>query len=192
MSKLSSRRAGGSLNWRKAGARIALVGLLGFGSVTCSSSGGSGGGGPTAPRNANMQGAWSGTLTITSASGDTCVSDLLQQLIGFTLDVAWGVTQNGAQVEVTLQDEDFRVGLEGTVSGNTFSLSLASGQEAEPETVECSDGTLRVVTLRAATASGTIAGNQINGTYTEDYDVTDINGNPVGTLRVTYSISASR
>ncbi len=153
-----------------------------------------GGGGPSGPRTANMAGVWTGTGTLSAATGNTCVTQVFRSAIGNRLNMTLSVNQNGTQIAATanIQGSGASCQFDGTVGENSFALNATSCTAGQPVRVTCSNGAVGFLVGNSAAITGNVSGNQLTGTYTETDTVLDVFGNPAGTLNLTLTLNLSR
>jgi hypothetical protein len=131
------------------------------------------GGSPAAPSGpAQVAGAWTGTLTVTSITGGECVGVVLQSAVGRSTNFTASIQQSGSSLTATITDA--ATGTSCTYSGSaattTISLNLQSCPVDAVLGLRCGNGDLRDIQVVAGALTGTVSGSRITGTETSTWN----------------------
>jgi hypothetical protein len=144
----------------------------------------------------NIEGVWSGPMTLLAASGGECVGGVIPSFLPSTDQGTVTLTQNGASLEATMTTES--TGLACKYSGTATTSSLAMNATSCDRTglvVSCIGGQARELRLVGSSIAASWDGNQISGQATTTYNVfTPPQGiqNGVGSLVARHSFTATR
>jgi hypothetical protein len=144
----------------------------------------------------NVEGVWSGPLTLVATSGGECVGAVVPSFLP-TADLGTvSLTQSGAELLATMTTES--TGLACRYTGSATATSLAMNATSCDRTgliVQCVGGISRELKLVGSSVTATWNGNQITGRTTATYNVfTPPDGlqTGVGSLVTTHSFTATR
>jgi hypothetical protein len=153
------------------------------------------GSGPNAPSVAQVDGRWTGTSTLTSITGEECVAEQINNLVGVTVPFSLVFSQIASNVTETSFATTPECFFTGTVGTSTIALRATSAS--------CHDllrgfpcrgnAGSRDIGLIERTLSGTIAANKMSLTLIQRENVF-IAGTPmlVGVVTTTNDITLSR
>lgn len=173
--------------WINLTAALGIAAILVLFNFGCGggSGGGGGGGGPTAPTIADVDGYWSGSLTLESVGGCSCIGSVLQLFVGLAEESFIDISQSGSAIQGrwTSQGSGEWCDVTGTVGSESLSVEATSCVTEVITEVECLNGALRDLHWTGATLQATVFGNDMSGTAIETWDCSNSkNGEPAGTL----------
>jgi len=146
-----------------------------------------------------LGGLWSGSLTLTGASGGECVGNELRAAAAAGTAPDQGtvsVTQDGSDVAAIVRSATtgLTCDYKGTSSLNSFALSAVSC--SEEVFYQCADGSPRVLVPIGSTLTATQSGTTASGVVATSYNVFSINDNnerkPLAALSTRSDFTASR
>jgi len=142
----------------------------------------------------NVQGVWSGPMTLLATSGGECVAGVIPTFLP-TLDFGTiTLTQNNDTLAATITTES--TGLACRYTGNATSSSVALNATSCDRTglfVTCINGVPRELKLVGSSVTASWNGTQFAGRTTSTYNVLDTTeGIGVGSLVATHDFNATR
>src|SRR5688572_12907302 len=141
----------------------------------------------------NVQGVWSGPMTLTATSGGECVGAVVPTFLP-TLDFGtFTLSQNEETLAATITMESTGLACRYTGSATSSSVALnATSCDRTGLVVRCIEGIPRQLRLVGSSVTASWNGNQIVGRTTSTYNVLTPDDIGVGSLIATHDFSASR
>ena len=142
----------------------------------------------------NVQGVWSGPMTLTATSGGECVGAVVPTFLP-TLDFGtFTLSQNEETLAATITTESTGLACRYTGSATSSSVALnATSCDRTGLVVRCIEGIPRQLKLVGSSVTASWNGNQIVGRTTSTYNVLTVEEEiGVGSLITTHDFNATR
>lgn len=143
----------------------------------------------------NVQGIWSGPMTLMGTSGGECVTGPVIPTFLPTLDFGtFTLSQDGDALAATITTESTGLACRYTGSATTSSVALnATSCDRTGLIVQCGNGVPRVLRLVGSSVTASWGGSQIVGRTTSTYNVLTVEDEVgVGSLVATHDFNATR
>jgi len=143
----------------------------------------------------NVQGVWSGPMTLVATSGGECVVGPVIPTFLPTLDVGtFTLSQNADTLNATITTESTGLACRYTGSATSSSVALnATSCDRTGLIVTCANGVPRELRLVGSSVTASWNGNQIVGRATSTYNVLTTDEEiGVGSLVATHDFNATR
>ena len=149
---------------------------------------------PTPRTDADVAGAWRGTMRITSVTGEQCAAEL-QFLVGTSSEFRLTLTKTGGSLTGTLDMASGSCELAGGIQGNAVSL-MSTACRPPGRTVfftSCGPDAGRELAIRSMSLQANVAGESASGshTYVEQINL-PLGGTTVGSVTYAGNVAMSR
>ena len=148
---------------------------------------------PTPPI-AQVGGAWAYIRTLTSVSGDDCVSALLESSVGEVERGTLEITQTGTSLTAigTSDGTGLRCSYTGSVGADEVSLNGTQCTPGVIRGIRCADGARHDASIQAVGIAASVSGGYASGTSVETWTITTAAGAGAGVVMLRGSFSATK
>jgi hypothetical protein len=143
----------------------------------------------------DVQGVWSGPMTLVAARGGECVGAVVNNFLPPTDRGTVTITQTGNELSATMTTESTGLACRYTGSATTTSFAVnATSCDRTGLIVTCLEGVARELRLVGSSLTADWNGNQVTGSVSTTYNVFEAGGSQagVGSLVTNHDFVAAR